>query len=74
MAESHLLEKIKLKYHDIPVQAKLAMWILICTVIQKGISLITVPVFTRLMDTTEYGKVSIYFLGLILHRLLHLLS
>ena len=61
MAESHLLEKIKLKYHDIPVQAKLAMWILICTVIQKGISLITVPVFTRLMDTTEYGKVSIYF-------------
>ena len=38
MAESHLLEKIKLKYHDIPVQAKLAMWILICTVIQKGIS------------------------------------
>ena len=59
MAESHLLEKIKLKYHDIPVQAKLAMWILICTVIQR--TFITVPVFTRLMDTTEYGKVSIYF-------------
>lgn len=61
MSASHLIEKLKTKYHDIPVQAKLAMWILICTVIQKGISLITVPIFTRLMDTTEYGKVSIYF-------------
>lgn len=61
MGERHLLKKITSKYHVIPVQAKLALWILICTVIQKGISLITVPIFTRLMDTAEYGKVSIYF-------------
>ena len=37
MADSHFLKKIKLKYHDIPVQVKLAMWILICTVIQKAL-------------------------------------
>ena len=49
------------KYKGIPIQAKLALWIMFCNIIQKGISLITVPIFTRIMDTTQYGMVSAYF-------------
>lgn len=52
---------LKEKYHQIPIQAKLAFWLMFCTIIQRGISLITVPLFTRVMDTSEYGKVSVYF-------------
>lgn len=48
------------KYRNVPVQAKLAIWLMICTVFSRGISLITMPLFTRLMDTTQYGKVSAY--------------
>lgn len=55
-----LLSNVKRKYNEIPIQAKLAIWITFCTVVQKGISVLTVPIFTRVMDTTEYGKVSTY--------------
>lgn len=49
------------KYRNIPIQAKLAMWMFVCLVVQRAVSLITVPIFTRLMDATEYGKVSTFF-------------
>lgn len=39
----------------------MALWITICTLVQKGISVVTVPIFTRMMDTTSYGRVSAYF-------------
>lgn len=52
---------LKRKYNSIPIQAKLALWIMLCTMLQKGISLICVPIFTRIMDTEEYGQVSAYF-------------
>lgn len=52
---------LKEKYNKVPVQAKLAMWLMICTLIQRGISLITVPLYTRLMSLEEYGYVSTYF-------------
>ena len=55
------MKKIKEKYIAIPIQAKLALWITICTLVQKGISVVTVPIFTRMMDTTSYGRVSAYF-------------
>lgn len=38
------------------VQAKAAMWFFICSIIQRGISFITTPVFTRLMSTSDYGQ------------------
>ena len=55
------ISKLREQYVRIPIQAKLALWITICTLIQKGISVITVPIFTRMMDTTSYGRVSAYF-------------
>ena len=43
------------KYRSLSVQAKAALWFTICSFLQKGISFITVPIFTRLMSTEEYG-------------------
>lgn len=43
-----------------PVQAKAAVWFAVCSVITKCISMITVPIFTRLMSTDQYGVYSVY--------------
>ncbi|MBO6307884.1 MAG: oligosaccharide flippase family protein [Oribacterium sp.] len=48
------------KYNDIPVAAKATLWFMLCTIIQKGISLITTPIFTRIMTITQYGQFTIY--------------
>lgn len=48
------------KYKHINIAAKASIWFAICSVIQKGISVITLPIFTRLMSTEQYGKYSIY--------------
>lgn len=48
------------KYMSIPVAAKAAMWFAVCTLLQKCISFITVPIFTRLMPAAEYGLYSTY--------------
>ena len=48
------------KYMSIPIAAKAAMWFVFCTLLQKCISFITVPIFTRLMPTAEYGLYSTY--------------
>lgn len=61
MKSKFSIKKLQEKYKEIPIQAKLALWITICTLVQKGISVITVPIFTRMMDTVSYGKVSAYF-------------
>ena len=45
------------QYKKMSVVAKAAMWFTFSTVLQKGISFITVPIFTRLMTTEQYGKV-----------------
>lgn len=39
---------------------KMAFWFLFCSFLQKGISFITTPIFTRVMETEEYGRFSIY--------------
>lgn len=48
------------KYKSIPVQVRASAWFLICAFLQKGISAITTPIFTRLLTTTEYGQYSVF--------------
>lgn len=48
------------KYNSISVQAKAALWFTGCNFLQKGVSFITVPIFTRMMSTDEYGVYSLY--------------
>ena len=55
------------KYMALPVQVRASLWFLICSFMQKGISVLTTPIFTRLMSTSEYGAYSIWnsWLGII---------
>lgn len=48
------------KYNNLSIQAKASIWFVICNILQRGISLITVPIFTRMMSTEEYGYYSNY--------------
>lgn len=55
-----LLAKLFKKYRSIPVAARAALWFVACSMLQKCLGFITVPIFTRLMPTEEYGLYSTY--------------
>lgn len=42
------------------MQVKASLWFLVCSFLQKGIAIITTPVFTRLLSTEEYGQYSVF--------------
>lgn len=48
------------KYMKIPVAARAGLWFVACTMLQKCIGFITVPIFTRIMPPVEYGLYSTY--------------
>ena len=48
------------KYKKMQLPAKAAIWFLICSFLQKGISVITTPIFTRLLTTAEYGQYNVF--------------
>lgn len=54
-------------YKKIPIQVRASLWFLLCTFMQKGISFITTPIFTRLLTSAEYGQYSVFnsWLGII---------
>ena len=56
-----MLEKTKKIYNKMSIASKAALWFTICGFVQKGISFITVPIFTRLLTTEQYGVVSIFY-------------
>lgn len=55
-----VMKKIINKYKRMGVAAKAGIWFVFCNLLTKGISTITVPIFTRLLTTEEYGTYSIY--------------
>lgn len=61
------MNKLIDKYKKIPVQARASLWFLICSFLQRGISVITTPVFTRILSTTEYGQFNAFtsWLGIV---------
>lgn len=48
------------RYHSFPVQIKASLWFLVCSFMQKGISVITTPIFTRLLTPAEYGRFGVF--------------
>lgn len=48
------------KYKSIPIPVKASLWSAICSFMQKGISMITMPIFTRLLTTEQYGLYTVY--------------
>ena len=55
-----MIKKLLQKYKSFPAAAKVSLWFAVCSVIQKGISLITVPIFTRLLTAEQYGQFSVF--------------
>lgn len=62
-----MINRIKLKYISLPRQIKASVWFLVCSFMQKGISTITTPIFTRLLSIDEYGRYSVFnsWLGIV---------
>ena len=48
------------RYRSLPIQLRASIWFLVCSFMQKGVSSITTPIFTRLMTTDEYGQFSVF--------------
>ena len=55
-----MIRKLFNKYNSLSSVVRAGLWFTICNFLQKGISFITVPIFTRIMSTEEYGLYSIY--------------
>ncbi len=54
------MASLKEKYKKIPVQIKASFWFVICSFLQRGISVITTPIFTRLLNTHSYGQYGVF--------------
>lgn len=48
------------KYKNAPVPVKASFWFMVSSVLQKGVSVITTPIFTRLLSSAEYGKFNVF--------------
>ncbi len=48
------------RYRALTPQVRASLWFLFCSVMQKGISVITAPIFTRLLTTEEYGRYNVF--------------
>ncbi len=48
------------KYGMMPVQVKASFWFFVCTVLQRSISIVTTPIYTRMLNTYEYGQYGIF--------------
>lgn len=48
------------KYHNLPVQIKASLWFVFAAFLQKAISAISTPVFTRIMNTAQYGEYNVF--------------
>jgi O-antigen/teichoic acid export membrane protein len=55
------INKLVDKYKNTSVFVRSSMWYTLCSFIQKGISFITVPIFTRLLTEEQFGAVSIFY-------------
>ena len=55
-----MIKRLREKYKNAPIQAKAAFYVVICTFLQRGISMITTPIFTRLLSPSEYGQYNVF--------------
>lgn len=47
-------------FRKFPIPVRASFVFLICSFLQRGISFITTPIFTRILSTTEYGQFTIF--------------
>ena len=49
------------KYNSLSLPLKATLWFTLSKFLQKGIALVTTPVFTRYLSTAEYGIVNVFY-------------
>lgn len=54
------MDSLLLKYRSLAAPAKAALWFLICGVLQRGVSVIVTPIFTRIMSVEDYGVYTLF--------------
>lgn len=55
-----MLGNLLQKYHGMNKQLKVVFWFTFVGFLQKGISIITTPIFTRVLSTEDYGMFSVF--------------
>ena len=55
-----MIGEIKKKYDTIPITVRVSIAYAFCGMVQKSISFITLPLFTRILTTEQYGQCTIY--------------
>lgn len=48
------------RYKEFPIELKASFWFLIGAFFQKGIAMISTPIFTRIMSAKEYGEFNVF--------------
>lgn len=48
------------KYRNFSPAVKASFWFVVSNVMLRGISFVTLPIFSRILTTTEYGTVTVY--------------
>lgn len=48
------------KYNNMSSSLKAAFWFTVCSFLQRGITVVTTPIFTRLMNSAEFGQFSVF--------------
>ena len=54
------MTNIRTRWNKMPLTVKVSVAYAVCSIVQKGISLITLPLFTRLLTTSQFGQVTVY--------------
>lgn len=62
-------DKIVSKYRAMSLPVKAGLWFTLSAIIQRGLSVISMPIFTRLFSIDEYGSYSLYVTWVMLFSL-----
>ncbi len=55
-----MVNGLKEKIKNTPLEARISIAYAFCSILQQGISLITLPLFTRMLSVEQYGQATIY--------------
>lgn len=55
-----MINRVMKKYNSLSVQVKAAFLFTICSFLQRAINVLTTPIYTRLLSTSEYGQYGVF--------------
>lgn len=54
------MKRLRDRYVSLSAMAKASFWFLFCNIAQKAVSMLTIPIITRMLTTDEYGTYSVF--------------